>query len=130
MITNFLIKRIEQSIKILKSSLSIDKEIISPWAGEWKVKRDKSIGFKKDVVSNWEECEVIATIYAVWNNRLLKDEAISDDFLFEDFMAWSSRKSNFKNDFYKKLFWMKDENIIPNGNGWGNYIDRLDKKMA
>lgn len=79
---------------------------------------------------NWEECEVIATIYAAWNNRLLKGQTITDESLFNDFMAWSSRKSNFSKDFYKKLFWMKEENIIPDGNGWGNYIDKPDKKMA
>lgn len=77
---------------------------------------------------NWEECEVVATIYAVWNNRLLKGQTITDDFLFEDFMAWSPRKSNFKNDFYKKLFWMKEENIVPDG--WGKYVEKHDKKMA
>lgn len=79
---------------------------------------------------NWEECEVIATIYAVWNNRLLKGQVITDESLFEDFMAWSTRKSNFSKDFYKKLFWMKEENIVPDGNGWGSYVDKPNNKMA
>lgn len=77
---------------------------------------------------SWEECEIIATIYAVWNNRLLKGQPITEDLLFEDFMAWSSRKSNFSKDFYKKLFWMREENVIPDG--WGNYVDKPDKKIS
>jgi type I restriction enzyme S subunit len=77
---------------------------------------------------SWEECEIIATIYAVWNNRLWKGQPITDDLLFEDFMAWSSRKSNFSKDLYKKLFWMREENIIPDG--WGNYVDKPDKKIS
>ncbi|MDO8316675.1 MAG: restriction endonuclease subunit S [Flavobacterium sp.] len=77
---------------------------------------------------SWVECEVIATIYAVWNNRLIKGQTITDESLFEDFMAWSSRKSNFSKDFYKKLLWMREENIVPNG--WGKYVDKPEKKMA
>lgn len=70
---------------------------------------------------SWSECEIVATIFAVWNNRIIKKELVSDEMLFADFMAWSSRKSNFDKDFYKKLFWMKEQSIIPEG--WGNYVD-------
>lgn len=70
---------------------------------------------------SWSECEIVATIFAVWNNRLIKKELITDELLYEDFMAWSSRKSNLAKDFHRKLFWMKEEQIIPEG--WGNYVD-------
>ncbi|MBC5837808.1 restriction endonuclease subunit S [Flavobacterium muglaense] len=70
---------------------------------------------------SWSECEIVATIFAVWNNRLIKKELVTDELLFNDFMAWSSRKSDLAKDFYKKLFWMKEEKIIPEG--WGNYVE-------
>jgi type I restriction enzyme S subunit len=70
---------------------------------------------------NWEECEVIATIYAVWNNRIIKNQLISDDEIYQDFLDWSERKESLIHLFHKKLFWMKEENIIPDG--WGKYVD-------
>lgn len=79
---------------------------------------------KKLRVYSWEECETIATIFAVWNNRLLKGLPISDAVLYDDFIAWSPRKEKLKNDFYTKLFWMREENIVPIDGGWGNYIDK------
>lgn len=70
---------------------------------------------------SWSECEIVATIFAVWNNRLIKKELVTNELLYNDFMAWSPRKSDLAKDFHKKLFWMKEERIIPEG--WGNYVD-------
>jgi len=70
---------------------------------------------------SWEECELIATLYAVWNNRIIKNEPITDELLYIDFMAWDKKKIKYQTVFYKWLFWMKDERIIPDG--WGKYID-------
>lgn len=71
---------------------------------------------------SWGECELVATLYAVWNNRIIKNEPITDDFLFNDFMAWDKQKIKYKDIFYKWLFWMKEERIIPDG--WGKYIEK------
>jgi type I restriction enzyme S subunit len=71
---------------------------------------------------SWGECELIATLYAVWNNRIIKNEAITDELLYSDFMAWDKQKSKYHSVFHKWLFWMKDERIIPDG--WGKYIDK------
>jgi type I restriction enzyme S subunit len=71
---------------------------------------------------SWGECELVATLYAVWNNRIIKSEPISDDLLYNDFMAWDKQKIKYKDIFYKWLFWMKDERIIPDG--WGKYIEK------
>jgi type I restriction enzyme S subunit len=70
---------------------------------------------------SWGECELIATLYAVWNNRIIKNELITDELLYSDFMAWDKQKSKYHSVFHKWLFWMKDERIIPDG--WGKYID-------
>lgn len=71
---------------------------------------------------SWGECELIATLYAVWNNRIIKNETITDELLYSDFMAWDKQKSKYHSIFHKWLFWMKDERIIPDG--WGKYIDK------
>jgi len=72
---------------------------------------------------SWGECELIATLYAVWNNRIIKNEPITDELLYSDFMTWDKQKSKYHSVFHKWLFWMKDERIIPDG--WGKYIDKL-----
>jgi type I restriction enzyme S subunit len=71
---------------------------------------------------SWGECELIATLYAVWNNRIIKNELITDELLYSDFMAWDAQKKKYHSVFHKWLFWMKDEKIIPDG--WGKYIDK------
>ncbi|MBF4491255.1 restriction endonuclease subunit S [Flavobacterium sp. MR2016-29] len=71
---------------------------------------------------SWGECELIATLYAVWNNRIIKNEPITDELLYSDFMAWDKKKNKYHSVFHKWLFWMKDEKIIPDG--WGKYIDK------
>ncbi|GGF30039.1 restriction endonuclease subunit S [Flavobacterium limi] len=71
---------------------------------------------------NWGECELIATLYAVWNNRIIKNEPITDELLYSDFMEWDQQKKKYHSVFHKWLFWMKEERIIPDG--WGKYIEK------
>lgn len=67
--------------------------------------------------------EIISTLYAVWNNRLIKHEPTSDDLLLADFYAWSDHKADFSRDMVLKgLDYMRQEGIIPTG--WGKYIDK------
>ena len=67
--------------------------------------------------------EIISTLYAVWNNRLIKHEPISDDLLLADFYAWSDHKADFSRDLVLRgLDYMRQEGIIPTG--WGQYIDK------
>lgn len=67
--------------------------------------------------------EIVSTLYAVWNNRIIKEEQISDDLLLTDFYAWSKHKSDFSRDLVLRgLNYMRKEGIIPVG--WGKYIDK------
>lgn len=67
--------------------------------------------------------EIVSTLYAVWNNRIIKGEPISDDLLLEDFYAWSKHKLDFSPDqVLYELNYMRKEEIIPIG--WGKYIDK------
>lgn len=67
--------------------------------------------------------EILSTLYAVWNNRIITQEQITDDLLIADFYAWSTHKADFGEARVRKaLNYMRDNNIIPVG--WGKYIDK------
>ena len=67
--------------------------------------------------------EILSTLYAVWNNRIIKQDKIKDDLLIADFYAWSTHKADFEEARVRKaLNYMQDNNIIPVG--WGKYIDK------
>ena len=71
--------------------------------------------------------EMLSTLYAVWNNRIIKQEQITDDLLIADFYAWSKHKADFEEARVRKaLNYMRDNNIIPVG--WGKYIDYKIKR--
>jgi len=55
------------------------------------------------------EAELIATLYAVWNNRLIKKRSIKVDLLVEDFFNWSpKKKEEFQQEEVMSTFkWMK-----------------------
>ena len=65
--------------------------------------------------------EIVSTLYAVWNNRIIKKQSINDELLLQDFFAWSEHKSDFSKDLVLRgLHYMRQESIIPTG--WGKYI--------
>ncbi|MDR3328248.1 MAG: restriction endonuclease subunit S [Prevotellaceae bacterium] len=67
--------------------------------------------------------EIVSTLYAVWNNRIIKRQSINDDLLLRDFYNWSEHKSDFSQDLVLRgLNYMRRGNIIPTG--WGKYIDK------
>ena len=71
--------------------------------------------------------EILSTLYAVWNNRIIKQEQITDDLLIADFYAWSTHKADFEETRVRKaLNYMRSEGIIPTG--WGKYIDYKIKR--
>lgn len=66
---------------------------------------------------NSDFCESIATLYAVWKNRLSKNLSCSDSDLISDFKAWSKQKARFyDSDLQDRIFFMKRKNLIPNSN--------------
>ncbi|KQM45906.1 hypothetical protein ASE55_11645 [Chryseobacterium sp. Leaf201] len=75
---------------------------------------------------NYQEPEIISTLYAVWNNRLIRKESITDDLLKEDFLNWDQGKAKYADRLDKALDWMREKNIVPNG--WGKEIMRVKKK--
>lgn len=73
--------------------------------------------------TNLAGAEILSTLYAVWNNRIIKGEQITDDLLLADFYAWSQHKADFEEGRVRNaLDYMRKENIVPIG--WGKYIDK------
>lgn len=73
--------------------------------------------------TNLAGAEILSTLYAVWNNRIIKGEQITDDLLLADFYAWSQHKADFEERRVRKVLdYMRKENIVPIG--WGKYIDK------
>ena len=67
--------------------------------------------------------EILSTLYAVWNNRIIKQEQITDDLLIADFYAWSTHKADFEEARVRKVLnYMRSEGITPTG--WDKYIDK------
>lgn len=69
---------------------------------------------------SWSECEIISTLYAVWNNRIIQNQQISDNLLKEDFLAWDPKKSKYKDQLDDSLKWMRENGVVPEG--WGTLI--------
>ncbi|MBX9597888.1 MAG: hypothetical protein K2X04_04875 [Burkholderiales bacterium] len=70
---------------------------------------------------NLEQSEIVATLYAAWNNLLLGGKDPDDEeIVYEARENWSSRKLNIDRDrFFKALEWMrqKDISLVPRGAG-------------
>ena len=70
---------------------------------------------------NLEQSEIVATLYAAWNNLLLAGKKPDDEeIVYEARENWSSRKLTIERDrFFKALEWMrqKDISLLPRGTG-------------
>nr|WP_246836739.1 restriction endonuclease subunit S [Leptospira kmetyi] len=75
--------------------------------------------FKK---AKYEKVEIVSTLYAVWNNRIIKGEPIEDKLLKEDFLNWDPQKTKFEDRLDKALAWMREKNLVPDG--WGALIEK------
>jgi type I restriction enzyme S subunit len=62
--------------------------------------------------------EIIATIYAVWNNFMIEKKSVSDKELTEAFYGWSQRKQQYtKAEVLKGLQWLRNNHLEPTGFG-------------
>lgn len=64
------------------------------------------------------ETEIIATVYAVWNNRLIQGQCTDADELRSDFYAWSERKQQYTDEQVQTaIAWLNKNELIPKGFG-------------
>lgn len=64
------------------------------------------------------ESEIVATLYAIWNNRLILQQVFSEDLLIEDFFKWSERKQRYDlAEVQQGLQFLHQHKMIPIGFG-------------
>lgn len=64
------------------------------------------------------QAEIIATLYAVWNNRIIEGKPVTDKDLTADFYNWSKRKEQYsKKQIQEGLQWLRDNHMEPKGFG-------------
>lgn len=64
------------------------------------------------------EAEIIATLYAVWNNRIIEGRTVADKELIEDFFKWSDRKQQYTEEqVLNGLQWLRTHQFEPKGFG-------------
>ncbi|WP_284463015.1 restriction endonuclease subunit S [Chryseobacterium sp.] len=109
--------------KVTYNSLSASKELPSLFSREFKDQAE-SINNLLDKFQdkNWEFCERISTMYAVWNNRLIRKELFTNEILKQDFLAWDDKKKRFIDVLDHTIEWIRKEKIEPVG--FGEFIDK------
>lgn len=73
------------------------------------------------------EIEIIATVYAVWNNRIRLKQPVIVSLLIEDFYNWSDRKHQYtRKQILDAIKWLTKNKFIPTG--FGKEIKRAKTK--
>lgn len=86
---------------------------------------DRIIRYFKN--STYERPEIASTLYAVWNNRVIRQHEINDDLLIEDFYKWDESKKRYeRSTLVRALQWMRQEGLVPDG--WGKVIQKTAGK--
>jgi len=68
---------------------------------------------------NVQHAEIVATVFAAWNNLLLDGKQPTDEeIVYEARENWHPDKLKIERDkFFKTIEWMRKKNIVPNGKG-------------
>ncbi len=65
-----------------------------------------------------EQCEIVSTLYAAWNDLLLTKQAASDEAIIQDVLSWHESKLRIPEDRWRRaLKWMRDHGLVPAGFG-------------
>lgn len=108
--------------KVNYTPLSSVDELEDIFKSEFESERERIDAFlAKFRKSSWEQCEIVSTLYAVWNNRLILSQDITDDLLKQDFLYWDKQKVKYQEQLDSSLQWMKENGVIPKG--WGKLIE-------
>lgn len=81
---------------------------------------------------NTDQAEIIATLYACWNDLLIDDEIVTDDFVLREFLKnWHPKKTKFpRGRLVKALAWMKNKGVLPKGFGARTSALREEVELA
>jgi hypothetical protein len=59
-------------------------------------------------------CEIVATVYFIWNKTIMNGEVINNSILVQRFYDWGDEKKKFsKERLEKAIEWMRKEKIVP-----------------
>lgn len=65
-----------------------------------------------------DQCEIVSTLYAVWNDRIIKKEPTTHEAIIADFLKWSERKQKYTTQqLNNAIKWMKEKELEPKGFG-------------
>jgi len=65
-----------------------------------------------------EQAEIVATLYACWNDLLASGSQPTDDAIIEAFYAWHESKAKFaRKRLEKAIAWMRHKDLVPTGRG-------------
>ncbi len=112
----FTTKQSGKSVKFIpgKKIGDIDNHIESVFG-----KKYSSITKAIDLFKNLdtEQSEIVATLFACWNDLLIEREDITDQLIIKETRNhWHLSKKRFTEDrLHKALAWMKEKNLIPRG---------------
>jgi hypothetical protein len=60
--------------------------------------------------------EIVATLYAAWNDLLAAGQEATDDRIIDEFHGWADTKQKFERDrLAKALAWMREQGLVPTG---------------
>lgn len=63
-----------------------------------------------------DQTEIVATLYAVWNDLLAAGKQVTEDRLFQEFFNWHSSKHKFTLGGLRMMkAWMEDVGLVPTG---------------
>jgi type I restriction enzyme S subunit len=66
-----------------------------------------------------EQIEIVATLYAAWNDFLIQGEMVDDDRLLDEVLnRWDASKKRISEDRWRSAIdWMREKNLVPKGYG-------------
>ena len=66
-----------------------------------------------------EQIEIVATLYAAWNDFLIQGETMDDDRLVDEVLnRWNASKKRISEDRWRAAIdWMREKNLVPKGYG-------------
>jgi type I restriction enzyme S subunit len=85
--------------------------------GEQTAPMDRVINLVVPMTS--QQAEIVATVYAAWNNLLLEGRTITDEAIVREAREdWHPDKLKIPRDkFFKAIAWMKEKQLVPTGSG-------------
>lgn len=108
-------EEINYKFKPLEKAQNIDK-YYDGYFGPVKDKLEKLFGYFQN--ADEDQCEIVATIYAVWNNLLVNKEEVTEPKIIKSFFEWSDRKKRYEDGQIKAAMqWMKEKGLVPTGFG-------------